>query len=342
MFTHGENLILLNNNDGNASVPANLFERMQQATIRSVDDPTGSLGKARAEVITKNTGTSAFVYRNLLIGSTRDNLTLDLNHPTSSRFAGAPGALTLPSVLSNGQAFTSLNTLTISNNGAVTTPQVPEASNDSSPSLVDLWLVGRNSNNFGGGRISIIAKGSVSNSNLLGTVGVESGGSINIVTNGNYTGAGVLETMGGVHGGSIIIKSTDGDISQNVGRSFEGSTLSSNGFLMGGTIRLEPIGYFRYLRTDNTSVSISANGLLQGGVIGIRTGEGSLMNPGSASGEPPMTSFQTVTADGTSPSLGRGGYVSVNVGTGKPNVHNVTVQANGGLKNGTVVFTSGD
>jgi hypothetical protein len=339
LLTHSENLLLLTKNGGSTVIAPNLFQRMLQATIRSVEDPTGTLGKARTEVTNKNTGTSAFVYRNLMLGSTRDNLTLDLNHPSGLGQPGAPAHLILPSPLSNGEAFTTLNTLNIVNNGSVTTPQVAGPNNDSPPTLVDLWLIGRNSNNLGGGRISIAANGNVSNSNLLGTVGIASGGSINIASTNNYFGSGVLTNAGGMHGGSIIIK-TLGNITQNAGNFFEGSDLSSNGSLMGGTIRLAPQNDFNYRRTDGGNISISANGSLQGGIIDIRAGHDSIMNFGDGPGAPPMVTLQKITADGTSSTQGRGGYISVHAANS--NIHNVPIEANGGLQNGTVSFTTGN
>ena len=249
------------------------------------------------------------------------------------------GGLQLPSPLSNGEAFTTLNTLSIVNNGSVTTPVINGPYDDSPGNLVDLWLVGRNSSYLGGGRISLLANGNVSNTNILGTVGVPiglttsgSGGSVDIATTGKYYGGGSVGTSGGFDGGSVMIK-TGGDLVYNPGNFFDGASLSANGIILGGTIRLMAKHDINYHHTD-VFTSIKADGGLQGGVMLLRAGHDVLLaNPF----EHTPTTEQKLTANATDPTNGRGGYVSlyaVNAYT-----QDDAIEVNGSAQNGTTSFT---
>lgn len=347
LLTHHENLILFTKNGGTDRVPANLFERMLEATYRSLEDPTGVSGQARTEIIGKNSeenrdkNNTNYVYRNLILSSSRDNLEMALSHPCKHELPGVEGAeLILPSPLSNGQGFTTLNTLSLLNDGPVSTQNFP-GPNDDFPSIpIDMWLIARNSNSLGGGRISILANGDISNSNILGTVGIASGGSVNIATKGTFRNGGggfgfggLLRTSGNVHGGSIMAKAGQ-DIIHNFIHYYSRSSLTANGNLMGGTIRLLPQRDFSYVRTLNDA-RITANGSLQGGIIEIDVGNNS--NIGLNAFEP----FTALQANGTSPTQGGGGFIHINAGN--TNAHDdAIIDANGGLQNGTVLFTVGE
>jgi hypothetical protein len=329
LLTHAENLVMLTKNGGNISVANNLFDRMLQARIRSVEDPTGALGQARTEVINKNTGSSAYVFRNLLLGSSRDDLTLSLSHPRSF----GP-ELVLPSPLSKDLAFTTLNTLTISNNGPLQTLVFSGPNADSPSTPLDIWLVGRNSNSLGGGRISALAKGDLDNFNTFGTKGIASGGSVNLSSTDNISNVSIgLLTEGQTHGGSIILKAGQ-TIYQNslLGGDayFEHAPITSNGGLMGGTIRLEAKQDFHLISTLVSS-PISANGSLQGGIITI-----------NANGNSTLYGRDTIpiTANGLSSTMGRGGFIKIHA----DNIvfNQGVIEANGGQYGGTVSLTAGD
>lgn len=340
LLTHAENLIFLTKNGGSTPISANVFDRLLQASIRSVGDPSGALGQARAEVISKNTGSSAYVFRNLILSSNRDGLEMALSHPYKQELPGVEGAeLILPSPLSNGQGFTTLNTLSVINDGPVSTQNFPGPNDDFPSTPIDMWLISRNSNSLGGGRISILANGDISNSNVLGTVGVASGGSVNIATKGTffngggqYGFGGLLSTSGNVHGGSIMAKAGQ-DIVHNFIHPFSRSSLTANGDMMGGTIRLLAQRDFSYVRTLNDA-RITANGSLQGGNIEINAGNNSNIALNSSD------NFIAIQANGTSPTLGRGGYIHIH--GQNDNTVNGIVEATGGLEYGTVSFTTGN
>jgi hypothetical protein len=294
-----------------------------------VEDPTGALGQARTEVINKNTGSSAYVFRNLLLGSSRDNLNFDMTHPFRVEAAGAPGELIFPSVLSNGQGFSTLNTLSILNDGAVSTQYLPGPYSDSHSQPTDFWFIGRNSNSIAGGRISLLASGNVENLNIFGTTGLASGGSVHIATPGNFDNGALLTTNSSLHGGSIIAKAGK-DIINNQEIYYWNGEITANGSLMGGTLRILPKNDFNYVAGVYNS-SVEANGSLQGGVIDIRAGNNSIIDL--------FGDFNSVTANGTSATSGRGGFVHVKAGN--VNSHNGIIEASGGLENGTVLFTAG-
>ncbi len=328
LLTHAENLILLTKNGSTINVSNNLFNQLLQAHIRSVTDPTGALGEAQTEVINKNTASSAHVFRNLILGSSRDNFALELTHPFRVEAPGAPGELIFPSALSKGEGLSTINTLSIVNNGSVSTQYLPGPYSDSSYQPTDFWVIGRNSNSLAGGRISLLANGIVNNLNIFGTTGVASGGSVHIATPDTFDNGARLTTNSPLHGGSIIAKAGK-DIINNEQIYYWVGKMAANGGLLGGTIRLLPKRDFNYT-SGVFDTSIATNGSLQGGMININAGRNSIID--FAIGTP-----STLTANGISPTLGRGGYIHVNAVNN--NIHNGVFQANGIQKNGTVLFT---
>lgn len=334
LVTHAENLMLLTKNGGNINVSTNLFTRLLQARIRSVTDPTGSLGQAQTEVISKNTASSPAVYRNLILGSSRDNLLLDMTHPWSNEGGFGDGALIFPSPLSMSEGFSTLNTLSVVNNGSISTQYLSYNAGDASYKPTNYWVIGRNSNNFGGGRLSVLANGKMDNLNVLGTTGLASGGSVNIATQGSFVNSAHVTTSGNVHGGSIMIKAGN-DITMYNAPYYAIPNMSANGSLLGGTIRLLPIRDLSYLGGVYVT-SINANGSRQGGVININAGRDSLITNGDFGF---VETQPTLTANGTSSTLGRGGFIHINAENN--NIHsNASFQATGGLVNGTVLFTT--
>jgi len=334
LLTHAENLIMLTKNGGSINVSPNLFDRLLQARIRSVTDPTGTLGQAQTEVINKNTPSSAYVYRNLILGSSRDNLALDLNHPFRADTGFSPGELIFPSPLSNGQGFSTLNTLSILNNGAVSTQYLPGEYIDSGYQATDFWLIGRNSDSLAGGRLSLLANGNVNNLNVFGTTGVASGGSVNITTQGSLINSANLTTGSTLHGGSLMAKAGS-DIVNDERIYYAHGSMFVNGGVLGGTTRLLPLRDFNY----NSGVyvtAIGANGSLQGGVININAGRNSSIGGGDFAS---FSTESTLTANGTSPTLGRGGFIHINAENN--NDHGGRIEAIGGLKDGRVIFTTG-
>jgi hypothetical protein len=335
LLTHAENLILLTKNGGNAPVSANVFDRLLQATIRSVGDPAGASGQARAEVISKNTGTSAYVFRNLILSSSRDNLALNMTHTWNS--FGGPGELIFPSPLSMGEGFSTLNTLTIANDGLISTQELFGGTGDASYQPTNFWLIGRNSNSLGGGRISLLANGNINNLNIFGTTGMASGGSVNIATQGSFVNSANLTTTGSaLHGGSIMVKAGN-DIVWDNALYYAIPLMSSNGGLLGGTIRLLPMRDFSYPAAVYVT-SINANGSLHGGVININAGRDSFITNVEFGS---MITRPTLTANCTSSISGRGGFIHINAGN--TNSHDdARIEANGGLEAGTVLFTTGN
>lgn len=346
LLTHSENVIMLTKNGGNINVSENLFERLNQARIRSVEDPTGSLGQARTEVINKNTATSAYVYRNLILGSSRDGenrdgLALDISHPNQIPPGQTYPQLILPSPLSRGLGFSTLNTLSIVarkvQNGPYQTSNV-----GTDDVYFKLWQLGKNAN--AGGRISILGTYVVP-LDYMTTNGKDSGGSINMastnlssVTNGGSFGEnGFVMTNGTLHSGSIMVKATERITNEDIPfTQSSGSVFSSSGGLMGGTIRMiatedirsgsgKTFGEFR-----TGTPSILANGIGQGGVIDASAGE-SVKITGN------------VLANA---SQGNGGYIRLHgdnsVYIAPQREYLGKVEANGSINGGQIVLTAGD
>jgi len=340
LLTHAENLIMLTKNGGNLDVSSNLFERLNQARIRSVTDPTGALGQARNEVIFKNTPVSSYVFRNLILGSNRDNLDLEMTHPYHyGDPSDNPGPiLILPSSLSNGLGFSTLNTLSIVDNGGINNGPY-ESALEFVEANVGLWQMGHNDN--AGGRMSILAKGDINASDPMGTNGLASGGSVHMASisgihNGAFTEAGKIFTNGELHGGSVLLKAQN-SIDNQINTFFSGSGMQSNGGLLGGTLRLySKSGGINTQATggDTRATLLSANGNAWGGIITASSG-GSINNVG------------TIQANGLE---GSGGYINLHSDNSVYNFATVTfpfdtlavIEANGAVKGGTVILTAGD
>jgi len=338
LLTHAENLIMLTKNGGSIVPSDNVFLRMNQARIRSVEDPTGSLGLAKAEVISKNTDTSTYVYRNLIFGSSRDNLGLDLTHPNENTDPAGQifSTLSLPSPLSNGLGLSTRNTLSIVNDGTIYNGTLSSVFPDEFQSSIGLWgLQGGQA----GGRISILAKGDISSDDVLATGGSASGGSVNIASLGTIQNGGgnhaFMSTSGEEHGGSILLKA-QGAI--NVGNYiYFPSSIQSNGGLLGGAIRF----YAKQGMNESPEICslctgttmVTADGNAQGGIITGSFG-GTINNSGV---------FQ---ANGLG---GNGGYINLHadntIYNDPPYEEGIPVpviQANGGVNGGTVILTAGD
>jgi hypothetical protein len=329
LLTHAENLLLLTRNGGSGTPAVNLFDRMLAAQKRSVLDPTGSLGNAQAEIISKNSPGSAYQFRNLILSSTRDALALNMTHPYRVEAPGAPGELIFPSPLSNGEAFTGLNTLNILNNGSVTTQFLPGMYNDSSYEPTNFWVIGRNSNPMGGSRISALTTGSFMNLNRLGTTGQLSGGSIHIAADGDIINSAQMSTGSNLHGGSILLKAGN-DVVNDEQIYYAVGEIHANGGSTGGRIGIFAQNNFQYI-PGIYDTAIEANGSLQGGIIEVNAGNNNVVQPSSIADAIPV-----IRANGTSPTLGRGGFVSIKAGNA--NIHNAVIEATGGLEDGTVVI----
>ena len=277
LLTHAENLISLTRNMPTGAVPVNFFQRLTQSKIRSVDFPYTMNNTLYNEVVSKNTATSPYVYRNLIIASSRDNLKLSLVHPYTGERAFEEYYPLLPSPLSKGQGFSTLNTLTIANDGPVETLYITNNFPlDYRAPYYDIWSIGHSAPNFGGGRISLLANGDVLNVNLFGTNGTASGGSVNIASTGNVTNGttyeiGNLFVNGQIHNGSIIVKA-NGNIA-NSGSFLGGfpSEIHANGARLGGTIQLISGGQFQNGNADGAGL-VTADGASQPGTIVIRNG----------------------------------------------------------------------
>lgn len=332
LLTHAENLILMTKNSA-SPVSENLFSRLLQASIRSVEDPTGTLGQARTEVINKNTASSPYVFRNLTIGSSRNNQTLDMTHPYHYTGGFGPGELIFPSPLSMGEGFSTINTLNVVNDGSISTQVLPGEYDDSSYQPTNFWLIGRNNNSLGGGRLSMFANGNLDNFNVLGTTGVASGGSVNIAALNTIDNSAALTAESPLHGGSIILKAGNNIINDET-IYYSIGTMSANGGLMGGTLQIRPLHDFDY-RSGVFLTAITSDGGLQGGDIGIRAGHNSVVSSSDFGG-----GLNRISANGISSTQGRGGYISIHAGNSS--IHDAPITATGGSKNGTIVFTVGN
>lgn len=256
LLIHGENLILLGNNQDRGAASGNFYERLGLARIRSVEDPSGSLGLARNEILNK------YNIHNLLIGSSRNGLGLDLNPSAQS------SALNL--------IFNQLNTLSILNEGSVKTLMVPsDLPPDFQAPKAYTWFMGDRPENLGGGRISVLSHGDIRVTNLFGARGVASGGSVNLASGNNIvTGFSLYEgyvfTEGGLHVGSIIMKAPE-NIEHSYDAYYYVGEITSNGNLMGGNIQMNAGNQLRASEgPSDRPALISANGGKQGGIIIIQ------------------------------------------------------------------------
>jgi hypothetical protein len=360
LLTHNENLVLLTQNGGSSVIPENIFDRLLDANIRSVTDPDGTLGLAKLEVIDKNTSSSAYVFRNLLVGSNRFGLTLDL----TPQFVLKPGGPTdffpsvdflNPSALSRGKAFETLNSLTIVNDGNVLSRGFfidPVSRSAYAVQTHDYWQIGAKHAIAGGGRISILANGDVMNDNALGTFGISSGGSVHIASgtalpsggDGSfYNGldeGGHLFTDSPFHGGSILIKA-QGNIEQTYDTEFIipfgrlPSTIQSNGRLMGGVQQ-----YLATKKIENRFESvISSNAQAQGGILAFKAGEE--INNGPFIDIDELTVLRSAIEANASSPRGRGGFIQFMANNLITNELG-TIEANGGKYGGTVSLAAGD
>jgi len=335
LLTHGENLISMIN-AGTDIITENFFkDTLPQSHIRSVTDPNGTLGTARQEVINKNTSTSSYVYRNLVVngngelGASIDDagkVNLNLQPPTSY------GQVSIPTALSRGRGFDTLNTLTVRSNGNISTVGL-------STQPTNFWIMGREHNIFGGGHISMMTYtgSSLSIDDTLQTKGTANSGSIMLsARNELNVGKSIptqLITSGGLHGGVIQLSSI-GNMLIKGGK--QETKLSADGQLMGGGINVMSDGSYTSqskttLSADVVSKDIFPPGNPQGGIISVLARSN-------------LTNGQNAGADGNISNIhasayyGRGGFVKLASDSTLINDSGV-IEANGGLHGGVVSLT---
>jgi hypothetical protein len=301
LLTHAENLILLTRNVENGARQASLFNRGENAVVRSVSDPLGT-GAAIDEMTGKDLFGSLHPYRNFIVGSSADDLRLHLSREPVFSFPLAEVNLPL------------LNTLTVINDGYLTN--------------TFFWGAGNNTT-MAGGRISLLATGDIENGTGFDTIGRLSGGSINFASKGSINNFDVLLTAtlndgNDIHGGSIMLNAVN-DIT-NFGFRFIGS----NGNLIGGIQRYNANNNFTNLGDLAVSTFNSLeNNPVSGGCIHIRAGN--RFQNGNEFFDP-----ATIVADSTGNNHGYGGFIHVKAlqrdnGFG-------TMQANGSLQNGKIIL----
>jgi hypothetical protein len=300
ILTRGENLMLLRRNSASLNRPTTLFGSLfsNNSKTRSVTDPLAT--GAAENIVLNKTNFGAYPYRNFIVGSAANNLGLSMERPLSSDWSG----------------LFNVGSVTVVNDGSVFFPA----------SGSDPW----NLSAFGGSHMSILATGSVYNSdggyNLGGSL---VGGTLNIaskhyigldqITTSVRTGIGVV----GFHGGNFILKSDlDIQTTGNIGL-FNGTTLT------GMTHR------YQAGRNFNNFDSISANagfGSLatptHGGIITIRAANHLSSNSWGA------PESAAILANGRS-MQGYGGFVKLRAKTF--DIPDLTaVQADGTVQDGTV------
>ena len=302
LLTHGENLILLTRNEGGLR-KFTLRDRAESAKIRSVLDPKG-LGVASREIAAKEAPGTTLPYRNLIIGSSANDLSLVLNRE--------PVFITPDSEVN----LYRLNTLTVLNNGYTTNTFG--------------WSVGDLTHQTGG-RISILATGDIENGTGFNTSGRLSGGSINLASKTNISNYDVLGTSNpndgtGVHGGSLMLNARQSLFNAGF------RTISTSGGMIGGTQRFNANGDFLNLGDFYSIAYNTAPGTpITGGNIHVRAG--TVYQGGSDDYNPVF-----VQANAMSNNQGYGGYVSIHAQT----VDNTLsqIEANGSQQNGTVITGS--
>lgn len=199
LLLHGETAILLSQTPGAGVTTDSFLGRLSDAVIRTVDNPLGLITDPVAVLENK---------ANMLIASS------------------APGLLNLDFDNANiNPIFHNLNALMVNNNGDVTN------SMHWSPGI---HLVGPGSHDttfsLGGGHISILSAGSITNNGFLLTRGLWSGGNINMAAGANLTNNRVISTIAfnkdlasafaskpgyfSSHAGGITLKA-GGDITNN-------------------------------------------------------------------------------------------------------------------------------
>jgi hypothetical protein len=246
LLVHGNTAILMSK-DGKYGNYAYLSDRLDDATVRTVNDP--------------------------LYGETLPEKGLDpIRHFTVASIVTKP-ALNLDKPSTRLINLNNLTSLTVTTTGDVTVP------------AGELWTAGIASTGWfssdiaqGGGHISVVApKGTIINGGALMTFGLHTGGSVALagvaVKNGldiHCGGSpGVIITNGLIHGGSIILKGSEAveNLAVPGGKGGDRPSLISSGALlfpslMGGTIRLQSLNGWVFNESP-----ILANGLLHGGSI---------------------------------------------------------------------------
>jgi|GEM_PF-865039 len=305
LLTHAENLIYLGRGIGGQS-PLNVFDRLSIATLRSVVDPTGTLGLARQEITVKarpDDTMDKYVYRNWMIGSIGPNTPLDLTPPIT----GIPFA-----PLSNLTNLSSMNLVSVVNKDDISV-----GNNASS----NFWMMG-NIGLLSGRRLHLMAEGSITNTTDLGVINDgSSGGSIVLAaTDSIRIGNGVYGTLfapGAGHAGTMILKAKK-DITI-AGRQLFDAIVNSTGGLIGGTSLFQAGRNFSFGNSD-----ISTAGDVQGGWLNVRAGNNLLTNG-------------YIVASG---SRGGGGFVALHADNSLLNTNNIA--ASGRTQGGTIMLTAGD
>jgi hypothetical protein len=202
VLTHAENFALLRRNFGPVVRPLSLFGAVQSTNggskIRSVNDPLAS-GNAEAVVLAK-TPFSGYPYRNVIVGSSADNLTMRMDPPDSSWLG-----------------LDNIGIMTVVNDGNVVFR--PGGAN---------WFF----NAFGGSHVSLLAKGNVEVGSGFELRGNLAGGTLNVaslrsiflndsITTAVRTGIGVV----GLHAGSVTLKADQDINNETFIRIFNGTPL---------------------------------------------------------------------------------------------------------------------
>lgn len=193
ILTRAENLILLRRNSPSLERPLTLFGSAlfgdtgslfsSNSKIRSVNDPFGS-GDALTLVLSK-TPSGEYPYRNYVVGSSADDLLMNMNAP----------------FLEEWQGISNLTTLTVANDGIAYLAATPD--------LMEF-------NSYGGSHLSILSKSLLTGQGEINLGGNLAGGTLNIASQGSIflnsrisssvrTGIGVV----GFHAGSVTLKASE-------------------------------------------------------------------------------------------------------------------------------------
>jgi len=235
--------------------------------------------------------------------------------------------------------FKNSTSLNLVNNGTILFPTVTGPYQVSS-SPGNFWTGNRF--NTGATWVSMLANGDVQNN-----AGITWAGTMDIATKSNYRGGGLLDTSSNStndpSGGSIIIKAGN-EIIQSPQSGIYGTFLNANGNLWGGAIQISALHDFFYdalnANAKGPNSAISANGSLQGGMINVQAGDIISIQGGTNPTLPALPYSQVISADGTGGANGWGGMINLHAGNTNT-INNVQVEANGGLRNGTVITTTG-
>jgi hypothetical protein len=206
LLGNAENLILLTR----GGTFTRLDDRAANATVRTVINPLNTTA-ASNQIVAKDATGSSHPFRNFVIGSNANQLGILLTKDPAFFLNGGANEINL----------FNLNTLSVLNDGSLTN--------------TGEWGTGSNQN-MGGGRISLLAGGSIQNGMGFATRGGASAGSINLASKTSIENFDLLTTQSAndtsnIHGGSIQLNSL-GSIT-NFGYRFVGA----NGRLIGGTQR---------------------------------------------------------------------------------------------------------